>query len=308
MRKSVSFFILDSSGAPIRQISLPKWALRTISIALCGSLVALGYILFDYGILKEGVRDTHEIERRMALQKEEITTQRRQLQQFAEEINGLKSKLVDLNGFEKKIRIIANIESSDETESLFGVGGSIPDDLDAGLPLAERHNSLVREMHEQAEQLDAASERQKENFANLLKGLEEQVDLLASTPAIRPTEGWRTSGFGYRVSPFTGLKEFHKGVDIATRKGTPIVSSADGVISFVGNKGMLGKVIIIDHGHGMVTRYGHLHKALKKTGDSVKRGETIALVGSSGRSTGPHLHYEVHLNGLPVNPEKYILN
>ena len=134
------------------------------------------------------------------------------------------------------------------------------------------------------------------------------MDLLASTPAIRPTKGWKTSGFGYRVSPFTGLKEFHKGVDIATRKGTPIIASADGVVTFAGTKGMMGRVITIDHGHGMITRYGHLHKALKKRGDAVKRGEKIALVGSSGRSTGPHLHYEVLLNGLPVNPEKYILN
>jgi murein DD-endopeptidase MepM/ murein hydrolase activator NlpD len=135
---------------------------------------------------------------------------------------------------------------------------------------------------------------------------------LASTPAIRPLSGdaksWVTSRFGYRKSPFTGRREFHKGLDIASRKGTPILATADGVVTFAGKKGLLGMTIVIDHGHGMKTRYGHNHELLKKRGDKVKRWEPIALMGSSGRSTGPHTHYEVHLNGIPVNPEKYILN
>ncbi|MBU4415374.1 MAG: M23 family metallopeptidase, partial [Proteobacteria bacterium] len=149
---------------------------------------------------------------------------------------------------------------------------------------------------------------QKRSFESLFNNLEDQRNLLASTPAIRPTNGWISSKFGYRISPFTGFREFHKGLDIATRKGAPIVATADGVVTFVGVKGLIGKVIVIDHGHGMVTRYAHVHKALKKRGDVVKRGDTIALVGNTGRSTGSHLHYEVHLNGIPVNPAKYILN
>lgn len=110
------------------------------------------------------------------------------------------------------------------------------------------------------------------------------------------------------MSPFTGSREFHKGIDIANRQGTPIVATADGVVSFKGNKGLLGNVIMLDHGHGMMTRYGHTHEILVEIGDTVKRGDKIAVVGSTGRSTGPHLHYEVMLNGIRVNPEKYILN
>jgi murein DD-endopeptidase MepM/ murein hydrolase activator NlpD len=117
-----------------------------------------------------------------------------------------------------------------------------------------------------------------------------------------------TSRFGYRKSPFTGRRELHKGLDIASRKGTPILATANGVVTFAGKKGLLGLTIVIDHGHGMKTRYGHNHKLLKKRGDKVKRWEPVALMGSTGRSTGPHTHYEVHLNGIPVNPEKYILN
>ena len=242
----------------------------------------------------------------------EIQSQRQQIQEFAGEINSLKGHLLTLNNFEKKIRIIANIEKTDDSNNIFGVGGSMPEDLDARLPLMEKHNSLMRDMHEQIDELNRASIHQKGEFESLLKSLEDQQNLLASTPAIRPIsrreKSWVTSSFGFRRSPFTGQREFHQGFDISTRKGTPILVTAEGVVTFAGKKGLLGNTIIIDHGHGMVTRYGHCSKFLKKRGEKVKRWEPIALVGNTGRSTGPHVHYEVRLNGIPVNPYKYILN
>jgi murein DD-endopeptidase MepM/ murein hydrolase activator NlpD len=131
---------------------------------------------------------------------------------------------------------------------------------------------------------------------------------VSSTPSIWPTKGWLSSGFGYRISPFTGLREFHKGLDISNREGTKVIATADGVVTFAGKNGLFGDMIKIDHGHGIMTRYGHLEKMLIKRGDVVKRGDVIGLMGNTGRSTGPHLHYEVFLNGLPVNPKKYILN
>jgi murein DD-endopeptidase MepM/ murein hydrolase activator NlpD len=125
---------------------------------------------------------------------------------------------------------------------------------------------------------------------------------------LRPTKGWISSDFGYRISPFTGRREFHNGLDIATREGTPIIAPADGVVTFAANKWLIGNMITIDHGHGMVTQYGHLKEFVAKKGDHVKRGQVIAKVGNTGRSTGPHVHYMVRLNGVPVNPEKYILD
>ena len=166
----------------------------------------------------------------------------------------------------------------------------------------------MREMHRQVDELNTVSQRQENRFGRLLDKLEGQRNLLASTPAIRPTVGWMTSRFGHRISPFTGRKEFHKGIDIAHRHGTAILATADGIVSFAGKKGAMGNVLVIDHGHGMITRYAHLSKPLKERGEKVKRGDIIAQMGSSGRSTGPHLHYEVHLNGVPVNPSQYILN
>ena len=312
MRKKISFVILGSSGAPAKQVCASKSSIHLFGVFVVALLAAVGYIIYDYYNLR--VTTTHLQNREVYLssQLDEIQAQRRQIQEFASEINSLKTKLLALNSFEKKIRIIANIEKTGQSANIFGVGGSIPDDLDAQIPLKEKHNSLMRDMHEQIDQLSQASSNQQEALESLLKSLEDQQNLLASTPAIRPVarnvKSWITSRFGYRKSPFTQRRELHKGYDIASRQGTPILATADGVVTFVGKKGLLGKAIVIDHGHGMITRYGHCSKILKKRGDKVKRWETIALMGNTGRSTGPHVHYEVHLNGIPVNPVRYILN
>ncbi|MGB8427837.1 MAG: M23 family metallopeptidase [Desulfobacterales bacterium] len=305
MRKKISLVILSNSGGSARQVTISAAFLKMM---VFGCLVAATVLVYDYYRLKlsaaTGIDDTL----RLTSQSEEIIRQREQIQEFAGEISTLKAKLVTLNDFEKKIRIIANIDSADEENNLFGIGGSIPEDLDTQIPLTCKHNSLIREMHEQVGQLQLASHHQDQSFDKLLKRLQAQQSLLASTPAVRPCPGWTTSSFGYRISPFTGRREFHKGFDIANRKGTPVVSTADGMIAFAGPKGLLGNSVFIDHGHGMVTRYGHLEKVMVARGKPVKRGDTIGLMGSTGRSTGPHVHYEVHLNGIPVNPDKYILN
>ena len=308
MRKKLSFVILSNTGSPAKQICASKASIRFFGVMVLACLFVFGYGIYDYYNLKRATAELQLREATLSSQLNEIKNQRKQIQEFANEIGALKDKLVALNNFEKKIRIIANIEKASDSDNIFGVGGSIPEDLDAQIPLKEKHNSLMREMHEQIQQLDLASANQKGNFESLIKDLQDQQNLLAATPAIRPTRGWTTSKFGYRRSPFTGRREFHKGYDIAAREGEPILATADGVVTYTGRKGLLGQILIIDHGHGMVTRYAHCKKFLKKRGDKVKRWEKIALVGNTGRSTGPHVHYEVHLNGIPVNPEKYMLN
>ena len=308
MRKKVSFVILSNTGAPARQICASKASIRLFGVFLVACLAVFGYVVYDYYNLKQATARLQSREITISSQLDEIQHQRKQIQEFANNITALKEKLVVLNQFEEKIRIIANIEKTGESENIFGVGGSIPEDLDTQIPLKEKHNSLMREMHNQIEQLSLASTNQREGFESLLKNLQDQQNLLAATPAIRPVKGWTTSKFGYRISPFTGRREFHKGYDIASRQGESILATADGVVTFTGQKGLLGKCIIIDHGHGMVTRYAHCDKFLKKRGDKVKRWEPVATVGNTGRSTGPHVHYQVYLNGIPVNPEKYMLN
>lgn len=289
MKKEITFFILNI-GSLIKGITVSRDFITRLSIFIAISFIFFNFIIYGY------------------LNQQELVSQRKQLKAFAAEINSLKSKLVELKDFEKKIRNIANIEENANSEHLFGVGGSIPEDFDTQIPITKKYNGLIREMHEQTQQFNLAAINQKKSFESLFNNLENQRNLLAATPDIRPTDGWISSTFGYRTSPFTGLREFHPGLDIATRKGTPILAAADGVITFAGTKGLMGKLIVIDHGYGMVTRYAHIHKMLKKRGDAVKKGDTIALVGNTGRSTGSHLHYEVHLNGIPVNPAKYMLN
>ena len=312
MRKKISFVVLGSSGAPAKQVCTSKSSIYIFGVVLLSLIAGVGYIVYDYYNLRDTTSHLQNREIYLSSQLEEIQIQRKQIQDFANEINLLKSNLVAINSFEKKIRIIANIEKTNMSDNIFGVGGSIPDDLDAEIPLKEKHNSLMRDMHEQIEQLSMASANQQEDLESLLRSLEDQQNLLASTPAIRPVSrdltSWITSRFGYRKSPFTGRRELHKGYDIASRQGTPIQATADGVVTFAGKKGLYGNFIVIDHGHGLITRYGHCQKVLKKRGDKVKRWDTIALMGNTGRSTGPHVHYEVHLNGIPVNPVKYILN
>ncbi|MCK5419399.1 MAG: M23 family metallopeptidase [Desulfobacterales bacterium] len=312
MRKKISFVVLSNSGAPAKQLCASKASIRLVSVFIIACLISVGYVVYDYFQLKQTLVHLQTRASHLTNELSEIQSQRQQIQEFASEINSLKGHLVSLNNFEKKIRIIANIEKTDDSNNIFGIGGSIPEDLDARLPLMEKHNSLMRDMHEQIDELNHASIHQKGEFESLLKSLEDQQNLLASTPAVRPIsrgeKSWVTSSFGFRRSPFTGQREFHRGFDISTRKGTPILATAEGVVTFAGKKGLLGNTLIIDHGHGMVTRYGHCSKFLKKRGEKVKRWEPIALVGNTGRSTGPHVHYEVRLNGIPVNPYKYILN
>jgi len=308
MAHKFSLIFLGSTGSTIKQIHCTRKKLMGLVSLLCTGVFVLGYIFFDYLILHKSISDKNAIERDLALQTEEVLHQREQIQKFATEINELKDRLLKLDRFEKRVRIIANIDNSENGDGMFGVGGSAPEDLNPNIGLTQRHQRLIKDMHQQIGQLNKATDNQKEDFESLLDRLEAQKNLMAHTPAIRPVNGWVTSGFGYRQSPFTGKKEFHKGMDISNQIGTEIMAPADGVVSFMGLQGFYGQLMVIDHGHGITTRYAHLDRGLFKRGDRVVRGKTIALMGNTGRSTGPHLHYEIRLNGVPVNPSKYIMN
>ncbi len=316
MRKKISLVVLTNSGAAAKQFCASRATLRWMAV-LAGVLLGLSCLMgYDYLRLKTGERQVQQRDQEssgiLANQREEIQIQRQQISDFSQEINILKEKLLALNEFEKKIRVMADLDKRPDTSHLFGVGGPIPRTLDPKMALGEQRNSLVREMHSQVDQLTLAALNQENHFSSLVAHIENQRGLLASIPTIRPidpdTEHLVTSRFEYRLSPFTNVREFHKGYDISAREGTPIYASAAGIVTFAGDKGLLGKTIIIDHGHGITTTYGHCSRFLKLQGEKVRRWDSIALVGSTGRSTGPHLHYEVALHGVPVNPEKYFLN
>ncbi len=308
MRNKITFILLSGNGSRIRQFSSSKWMLSLSLFTVVAMAVGIGLLVHDYVRLKQTAALTYELQSAIASRDAEIVHHQKQIECFADEINGLKNKIMALNDFENKIRVIANLEKPAGEGNIFGVGGSIPEDLNPSTQLKTDQNQLLRDMHAQIAEIEAASMVQTDGFTSLLDKLEEQKNLLASTPSIRPADGWVSSRFGYRVSPFTGRREFHGAYDIANREGTPIVAPANGVVTYAGKKRLFGNYLIIDHGYGLVSSYGHLAKINVERGAKVKRGEVIAKMGSTGRSTGPHVHYAIKLNGVPVNPERYIIN
>lgn len=151
------------------------------------------------------------------------------------------------------------------------------------------------------------SQLREQGVLQLWDSLSERQTLLLATPSIKPSRGWYTSRFGYRVDPFTNRPEMHAGLDMAAPPGTPVYSPADGVVSYVGYESGYGKLVSIDHGYGVVTRYGHNSRVFVEQGQKVRRWDVISAVGSTGRSTGAHLHYEVRIHGIAVDPLNYIL-
>lgn len=182
-------------------------------------------------------------------------------------------------------------------------------DVGANLPLGISIDNLIfKPVMQNIEAVNAMASEQAFNLQGILSKLQKRSYLLSTVPMAKPVDGWYASGFGYRISPFTGKKTLHRGLDIAAPVGTPIYAPADGVVIFSGNKSGFGKFIMIAHGHGIVTRYGHNAQLLVKAGERISRGDQIATVGMTGRTTGPHLHYEVWVNGRPSNPSKFILS
>ena len=310
IRKDFSFLVFNHTGSPIKRFSFSRSFLTTSGCIVTAFFVGLLIFGTKYVSLIGKADKAVTLENQVVHREEIIDQQQEQIKTFAQKINELKSQLAELNKFEKKIRIIANLDNKENnTEGVFGIGGPMPEDLDPSAAMDEKQNSLLQDMHDQVKRLGQVAVSQQERFKLLYGHLEEQRNILACTPSIRPVDdGYISSTFGYRTSPFTGRKELHKGLDIAAKEGTPIIATADGVVSFAGKKGLLGNCIIIDNGYGITTRFGHASKLLKKRGDTVKRGDVIALIGNTGRSTGPHVHYEVRLHGIAVNPQRYVLN
>lgn len=308
MKKKIKIWVHTGSASNIREFTISKFQVACLVVLPILILSAIAYTGYDYVRLKKTSFENDLLCKRIENQDSEIKLQRSQFQALASEINLLKDSVAVLSTFEDKVRIIADIQKSSDAIGFFGIGGISREDIDPDIPLSQRHNSLLREMHQQTNQITLSAQKQKLDFEELLTILNKKRNILASTPSIRPVNGLITSEFGYRTSPFTGGKEFHSGLDIANKKGKKIIATANGLVSYASEKMLIGKMVMIDHGHGTVTKFGHLDKIFVKKGETVKRGDVIGLMGNSGRSTGPHVHYEVRINGTPVNPEKYILN
>ena len=296
-----NILVFGQKTSKTRHLRIHKKTFKIGLYLLAFGLLSTIFFFCDYIQVRKKTFELNQL-------RQETQEQRSKIHFFSSKIEDLEKQLSKLKDFDKKIRIIANLEKGQETASFMGMGGPSPSDVREKLRAEKDEKGLVQQMKTDIERLKTEATSQEDSLSELEKLLQTKKEVLIHTPSIWPVQGWVTSGFGFRTNPFTGLTQMHEGLDISNRVGIPITATADGIISDVGSDWAHGRILVISHGFGMITRYSHLNKVLVRVGQKVKRGDKIAEVGTSGKTTGPHLHYEVRLNGIPVNPMRYILN
>ncbi len=316
----LTLILVPNETAPVKRYQVRRKLLRLGAWA--GALVALVLVagLVDWVRLRLEAVDVDQLRSETALQRERLS-------ELVASVESLEADLQRIRDFETKVRVIADLPAAVTQVTVpetMGEGAEqgLPSGPAGGegalAPLGEGPELLLGEedpfdaaalarVRRRAELLMLHAHERGESFEDLVGALEGKSRQLASTPSIWPVDGWVTSGYGYRISPFTGRRKFHAGIDIAADHGTPILSPARGKVVFVGRKGPLGKTVILDHGYGIRTTYGHAAEILVEVGEEVRRGDRIATVGSTGRSTGPHLHYALARGGKSKNPVNYIV-
>lgn len=300
-KEHYSILIFGPKTSRSRHLKIRKKTFKIALYLFAFALLSSTFFFCDYIQVKKKVFELSRL-------RQETQAQKSQLHFFSSKIEDMEKQLSKLKDFDKKIRIIANLERGQETTSLMGMGGPSPSDIRDKLKSAKDDPGLVQQMKADVERLQSEAITQELSLAELEKNLQTKKEMMICMPSLWPTMGWVTSGFGFRTNPFSGLSQMHEGMDISNRVGTLVVAPSDGIVSDVGNDLVYGKIIVISHGFGMASRYCHLSTALVKAGQKVSRGDKIAEIGMTGRTTGPHLHYEVRLNGIPVNPMRYIVN
>lgn len=286
-----TLIVVPHAKARFRKIQVPvrfaKWVV--------GGLLTLGLgftgIFIHYLWISSEVYELNHLRAQNA----QLTQRTRE---YEESVGKLQTKVQTLQRMVDKLGVMAGLETSLPEPGVGGVGGvpsteSRAPSLDASLSLHSMDQNLST--------LVQKSNRLEEFYRD-------RRILLAATPSIWPVRGYLSSGFGNRIDPFTQQKDFHSGIDIATPIGTKVQAPADGVVVLCAEKGGYGRSIIIDHGYGIVTRYGHLDGYKVRAGQKVHRGDAIGFVGNTGRSAAPHLHYEVWVRDQAQNPIHFILD
>ncbi len=224
------------------------------------------------------------------------------IESLQQSVESIKGQMADIIKTDENIRLVFDLPAIDPSIREVGVGGQ-------DFKMVDIESQTVNELSLVEGDIDKILRQIKlENasFSDVFDKVRSKKDILDHTPSIMPVEGLISRGFGMRPNPFTGIYQMHRGIDIAANKGTPIYAAADGKVIYCGWDKGFGNTVIIDHGYGLKTYYGHLSMAKVRKGARVKRRDIIGLVGSTGYSTGPHLHYEVRENGRAVDPMKYI--
>ncbi|TAG74650.1 MAG: M23 family peptidase [Burkholderiales bacterium] len=266
--------------------------------------LALTATLANYLSLKYAATSDHPLIRGVLLADQHAEAKQRQ-QQIQDNINNLAVKLGEmqahmlrLDGLGDRLAKVAGLKPQElPSASPPGRGGAAT----PSTPLSM--DQFAKQLGELQRTIDVKADQMTVLEALLVEGSAQRKFL----PTLPPVENINyTSNFGYRIDPFTGHQSFHEGVDFAAETGTPINAAASGKVIYAETHAAYGKTVDVDHGNGLVTRYAHASELLVKEGDLVVRGQRIAKVGSTGRSTGPHLHFEVRLNGAPQNPARFL--
>lgn len=301
--KKFTFLIIPEGTERTKSLSISARTIKLFLGVIAGILVV--FVLLIYEFLHQQYQG-HELFKTRKL----IAEQNNQIMDFANKIHMLQTKLESLQQFDMKIRILANISNpASDSENTYSIGGPTIDTGGYPVPLSGVSKyMLVKKMEMDINDLLTKTSIEERSLQEVYEGILDKKDLLLATPSIWPVRGFITSGFGWRINPITGGKEFHEGIDIATQLGNPIKAPANGIVSFAGWESGYGNTIIIDHGYGITTLYGHLSKIDVKVGEMIKRGQVVGDIGDTGFSTGPHLHYQVMINGIPVNPMRYLVS
>ena len=334
-----SYTIVVFRGATAKPLrySFPRKLVSRLLIV--GAVLALVNVL----VIGHYVMRTSEVLELSAFRAEAMSA-REQTGAFSSAVDDLKKRLTAMKEVNQRLRVMLGIENPKPGDVTNGRGGEdtpIPDDNT--LPATEKtlkssaenqssgslessqgaltsqmsgsagsngltEQEMIASIRDGIEWLSKESTIQEQSLQELSLAAEKKSSRWAATPSIWPVKGWVTSGFGPRVSPFTEKPAWHDGLDIGSAANAPIQAPAQGRVTAVGFDPKLGILVKLDHGFGIETVYGHLAKSLVKEGQRVKRGEAIALVGSTGLATGPHLHYMVKVNGQALDPVKYILD
>jgi murein DD-endopeptidase MepM/ murein hydrolase activator NlpD len=292
--------VVSDHSQAIRKFRVERRWLRNGAYVAGGALL-VGLLTFGHYFALLGSSSEN------AVLKEENAQLRSQILLVQEKVAHISATLDRVERFDAKLRTaVTQLQDPERNLAIGPVGESQAEAsaIPGPAPAAEANLSALpgRLMS-----LETEASRQEQSLRELQEYFDDQRSLLASTPSIWPTRGWVTSDFGTRVDPITAERKMHQGLDIATPHGQPIYTPSDGTVVFAGTEGGYGKVLVIDHGYGVKTRYAHLAEIFVKSGERIARGAKVAAVGNTGRSTGPHLHYEVRVNGIPENPRKFVL-
>lgn len=290
---SVTLVVIPHHGASLFQWRLPRYAWFLLILGCLGLLGGSAWVISRH------IHYTSELKK--------LEAERESNKKVAQEFSKGKEAVMRIARLELELRKMLKFKSEKSLLNSENMGGPTEDDVKHLTQLLDEQSAEAAEKASvDMEALMVSAREREKSFAEIKKYVDRKRSMLSAKPTAWPVRGWISSGFGSRVSPLSGEKGYHGGVDIANDFGTPVRATADGRVAYAGWEGGYGKLVVVEHGHGFSTYYGHLSEIKATVGQMVRRGGTLGLMGQTGDATGPHVHYEIRVYGAAVDPTKYM--